>query len=86
MHSHAAIAQALLANPNLPLSGLGRVEATVVQSDGKIIIAGAFGYVSAAGDKRVNIARFNADGSLDTAFDFRATSTVNALTIIGNTL
>jgi hypothetical protein len=58
----------------------------VVQGDGKIIIGGAFSYVTAAGDQRVNIARFNGDGSLDTTFDFRATSTVNALAIIGNTL
>ena len=81
-----AFAQQLRTNPNLPLVGIGRVEAMVVQGDGKIIIGGAFSYVTAAGDERVNIARFNNDGSLDTTFNFRPTSVVNALAIIGSTL
>ena len=58
----------------------------MVQSDGKIIIGGSFGYVDAAGDVRVNIARFNSNGTLDTSFNFRATSAVDALAIVGNTL
>jgi len=72
--------------PSLPLQGIGRVEAIAVQGDGKIVIGGAFTYVDAAGDVRVNIARFNIDGTLDATFNFKATSTVNALAIIGNTL
>ena len=79
-------AQKLLNLPNLPLQGIGRVESTVVQSDGKIIIGGSFGYADAAGDVRVNLARFNSNGTLDAAFNFRVTSAVDSLVIIGNTL
>ncbi|MEQ1748926.1 MAG: choice-of-anchor D domain-containing protein [Prosthecobacter sp.] len=43
------------------------VYATAVQPDGKIIIAGLFS--SVLGVPRNNIARFNADGTLDTGFD-----------------
>ncbi len=81
-----ALAQQLLPLPSLPLQGIGRVESTIVQSDGKIIIGGSFSYVDAAGDVRVNLARFNSNGSLDTSFNFRVTSTVDALAIIGSTL
>jgi hypothetical protein len=86
LHVATASAQVLRNAPSLPLQGIGRVEAMVVQADGKVIIGGAFGYVNAAGDARVNLARFNANGTLDTSFNFKVTSTVNALAIVGNTL
>ncbi|MEO8302744.1 MAG: fibronectin type III domain-containing protein [Betaproteobacteria bacterium] len=86
-HAGTGFAQQLLDLPSLPLSGVGRVEAMVVQGDGKIIIGGAFTYVSEGGaDVRVNIARFNSNGTLDPTFNFKATSTIDALAIIGNTL
>ena len=86
-HAATGFAQKLLDLPSLPLSGVGRVEAMVVQGDGKIIIGGAFTYVSEGGaDVRVNLARFNSNGTLDSTFNFKATSTVDALAIIGNTL
>ena len=81
-----AQAQALLAAPDLPLQGIGRVRAMVVQGDGKIVIGGAFSYVTSAGDRRVNLARFNANGTLDTSFDITATSTVSSLAIVGSNL
>ncbi len=81
-----AQAQELRAAPDLPLQGIGRVNAVAVQADGKIVIGGSFSYVNSAGDKRVNLARFNSDGTLDAAFDIKATSTVNALAIVGTTL
>jgi uncharacterized delta-60 repeat protein len=43
------------------------VNASAVQPDGKIIIAGSF--TSVLGQTRHNIARFNADGTLDTDFN-----------------
>lgn len=43
-----------------------RVEAITPQSNGKILIGGIFGSVN--GTARTNIARLNADGSLDTTF------------------
>ena len=86
MHAASGWAQGLLDLPSLPLNGIGRVEAIAVQADGKIIIGGAFTYVDAAGDVRINIARFNANGTLDTTFNFKATSVVDALAIVGNTL
>ncbi|MEP7206507.1 MAG: FG-GAP-like repeat-containing protein [Casimicrobiaceae bacterium] len=81
-----ATAQQLLDFPALQLKGTGRVNAIAVQGDGKIIIAGAFNYVDAAGTERTNIARLNSNGTVDTSFNFKATSTINALAIIGNTL
>ena len=51
---------------NAPVFG-DRVEATAVQPDGKTIIAGSFS--SVLGVPRNNIARLNADGTLDTGFN-----------------
>jgi uncharacterized delta-60 repeat protein len=50
----------------------GGVGATVTQPDNKVIIAGAFDAVN--GQARRNIARLNADGSLDTTFALSASS------------
>ncbi|HLO58434.1 MAG TPA: T9SS type A sorting domain-containing protein [Bacteroidales bacterium] len=52
-------------NPGKELNGT--ISAMVLQPDGKIIIAGAFGSVS--GIKRINIARLNQDGTLDYTFN-----------------
>jgi uncharacterized delta-60 repeat protein len=46
---------------------VGNIQAMAVQSDGKIVIAGLF--TSVNGTARANIARLNADGSHDTAFN-----------------
>jgi uncharacterized delta-60 repeat protein len=45
----------------------GDVNAVAIQSDGKMLIGGAFRNV--AGSARAGIARLNADGSLDTSFN-----------------
>ena len=45
----------------------GFVHAVAVQPDGKIVIGGAF--TSVDGSPRTRVARLNADGTLDTAFD-----------------
>src|SRR6476620_566610 len=45
----------------------GQVQTAVMQPDGKLVIAGGFGKVN--GVARRNIARLNADGSLDLTFD-----------------
>lgn len=45
---------------------LGQVNAIVLQSDGKVVIGGAFTEVN--GQARWNIARLNADGTLDESF------------------
>jgi uncharacterized delta-60 repeat protein len=50
----------------------GQVWVIVVQADGKILIGGDF--TTVLGVARNNIARLNADGTLDTAFDPNATS------------
>jgi uncharacterized delta-60 repeat protein len=51
-----------------PVTGAsGAIRSTAVRSDGKIIIGGSF--TSYNGTGRNNIARLNADGSLDTGFD-----------------
>lgn len=54
-------------NPGLGASGsAATVFAVAVQTDGKIVLGGTFS--QAGGQARGNIARFNADGSLDTTF------------------
>src|SRR5262245_56060425 len=45
----------------------GYVKTSLVQPDGKIIIAGAFQYYN--GISRRGIARINSDGSIDATFD-----------------
>ncbi len=45
----------------------GQVQTALMQPDGKLVIAGGFGKVN--GVARRNIARLNADGSLDLTFD-----------------
>jgi hypothetical protein len=55
------------------------VNATAVQPDGKVIIGGKF--TSVLGSPRNNIARINADGTLDTSFDLNTDGTVNAVAV-----
>ncbi len=55
------------------------VYATVVQPDGKIIIAGQF--ISVQGVPRSNIARLNADGTLDMGFDPKPDGNVNSVAV-----
>lgn len=63
----------------------GRVSAIVVQPDGKIVVAGAFtGVVSSGASESVvrnRIARFNGDGTLDTAFNPNPNDNVLALAL-----
>src|SRR6185503_10123223 len=57
----------------------GVVVASAVQADGKVVIGGSFHYVG--GVARENIARLNADGSLDASWNPGASSFVAALAI-----
>jgi uncharacterized delta-60 repeat protein len=57
----------------------GQVRAIAVQPDGKVVIGGSFSHV--AGNARPNIARLNADGSLDSSFNAVAEGTVNAIAL-----
>lgn len=61
------------------ITGGNIVFATAVQQDGKFIIGGTF--TSVLGVTRNNIARLNADGTLDMDFDPSATATVNCIAI-----
>lgn len=74
------------------LDANGMVDALTIQPDGKIVVGGNF--ISASGARRSNIARLNADGSVDPTFDPGAgtNSSVHALlvkpngkTVIGGT-
>ena len=55
------------------------VLATAVQPDGKTILAGSF--TSVLGVPRSNVARLNADGTLDAGFDPKANSIVNSVAV-----
>lgn len=62
----------------------GTVRDVVVQRDGKILLSGSFTTLSPNGGGAVtrnNIARLNADGTLDTAFDPNANGVLYALTV-----
>lgn len=67
---HAQVAGTLDVGFNPILNGTfpPNINATPVQPDGKILIGGAFSSVN--GTPRTNIARLNANGSLDTNFSF----------------
>ncbi|HWA86808.1 MAG TPA: putative Ig domain-containing protein [Opitutus sp.] len=70
-------------DPNTGGSLTPEVETVLVQSDGKIVIGGGFTTVRPNGattaTTRNRVARFNADGTLDTGFDPNANNTVLAL-------
>ena len=63
----------------------GNVLAQVAQTDGKIVVAGAFNTVAPRGatslSVRFFIARFNSDGTLDTAYNPRASDQINSLAL-----
>src|SRR5438552_16211517 len=62
----------------------GAVRAVVVQPDGKILIGGDFTTLSPNGGAAVTrnyIARLNPDGTLDTAFDPNANSSVYSIAV-----
>ena len=63
----------------------GNVLSQVVQADGKIVIAGAFTALQPKTDAefttRYHIARLNADSSVDTAYNPRASAQINSIAI-----
>lgn len=61
------------------LGANGTIYALAQQSDGKIVVGGAF--TTLGGLKRSNIGRLNADGSLDTAFNPGADGVIYALAV-----
>lgn len=60
----------------------GNVYVLATQPDGKLLVGGQFAHVG--GIARNNLARLNADGSLDTAFNPNANGPVRALLIQGD--
>src|SRR5439155_3848566 len=64
------------------LSSTFRVATTVVQPDGKIVVAGDF--FSVNGVARTNIARLNVDGTLDLSFDAGAVPPKLAVALAGD--
>lgn len=66
-------------DPGASVSG-GVIEASLVQPDGKIIIAGSFNTYN--GIPRSRIARLNTDGTLDTTFDPGTGATLGSPTVI----
>src|ERR1700693_2331751 len=65
----------------------GRVDVTVVQPDGKILIGGDFTTLSPNGGVAVTrnyIARLNPDGTLDTAFNPNANGNVLSIAVQGD--
>jgi uncharacterized delta-60 repeat protein len=63
----------------------GQVGTVLLQSDGKMLVGGSFTNVTPArtstSTARSNLARLNADGSLDTAFDPSPNSAITALAL-----
>lgn len=65
--------------PNLQLGEAGSIFAMIQQPDGKLVVGGDFTRI--AGQARANLARFNADGSLDPTFTVAADGIVFCLDI-----
>ena len=61
------------------VEGFGVAETVIQQPDGKILVAGSFN--AANGVQHRNIARFNADGSIDSTFNASANSEVLSLVL-----
>jgi uncharacterized delta-60 repeat protein len=59
----------------------GNVFAVAVQPDGKVVVAGEFSTAGAAATPHANVARFFADGSLDTTFNASTNGRVSALVL-----
>ena len=59
----------------------GGINALAVQSDGKVLIAGGFNFVD--GIARTNLARLNADGSLDSSFAISLAGRFDPLASLG---
>ena len=68
----------------LGTANAGQATATVSDSQGRIIVAGSFDGVSSGGTgtARNSIARFNADGSLDTTWTSPAAAAVSGITCL----
>ncbi len=64
---------------NPVIGGNAVIRRVLVQTDGKIIIGGTFNGIN--GFARTNLARLNADGTLDTTFNAGQISTVNQVEI-----
>ena len=64
---------------NLGTSAFGSVRVLALQADGKILVGGSF--TTLGGQPRSNIARLNADGTVDATFDPGASGGVNALAV-----
>ncbi len=75
-------------NPNANGTFVGQVYCVAVQSDGRIVIGGAFSTLqpngAATATTRNHIARLNADGSLDTGFNPNASAAVDAIALQTN--
>src|SRR6266545_7163259 len=63
---------------DVPLNYLARVSAIAAQTNGRVLIGGSF---SLGGGKPSNLARLNADGSLDTNFNIGSGPSSNVAAI-----
>jgi uncharacterized delta-60 repeat protein len=71
-------------DPTFNPSANSSVQAIALQSDGKIILGGDFNAFAPNGGASIirgNLARFNADGTIDTTFDPRANGSVHAIAV-----
>ena len=78
----SAAGQALLSPPTAQVFDGGFIHAIAVQPDGKVVIGGKFSNIG--GVTRNNIARMNADGTLDASWNPDANDEVLAIAINGN--
>ncbi|HUR59204.1 MAG TPA: hypothetical protein VM029_15920, partial [Opitutaceae bacterium] len=75
----AAAAQLPVFDPSFAPNPNGSLNAAVVQPDGKLVIIGSFSQV--AGAARTNIARLNADGSVDLTFTPSVSASLQGLAL-----
>jgi uncharacterized delta-60 repeat protein len=70
-------------NTNIGTGADGAINAIAIQTDGKIIIGGAFTYFNSTTVKQNHLARLNADGSFDSTFSIGtgSSSAINTIAI-----
>ena len=69
-------------DPALDLSVIGQVTATALQPDGKVVVGGSFS--SIGGATRSNLARLNADDTVDAGFNPAVDGGVNSIVVLAS--
>ncbi len=79
LHTDGSVEVDFSLNSIVNTNDYATVSSIAVQSDNKVLIAGSFSQIG--GVARNNIARFNADGSIDTSFTVGTNGTISSMVV-----